>query len=56
MEFPGSPVVRTPHFHGRGGLSLIPGWGTRVPQAVKLSIHIYIYKQYMFIREKKIRK
>ena len=30
-EFPGSPVVRTPHFHCQGW-GLIPGWGTKIPQ------------------------
>ena len=31
-EFPHSPVVRTWHFHFHG-LSSIPGWGTKIPQA-----------------------
>ena len=31
-EFPGSPVVRTQHFHCQG-LGSISGWGTKVPQA-----------------------
>ena len=31
-EFPGRPLVRTPHFHCRGH-RLIPGWGTLVPHA-----------------------
>ena len=31
-EFPGRPLVRTPHFHCRGH-RLIPGWGTKIPHA-----------------------
>ena len=31
-EFPGSPVVKTQHFHCRGPGS-IPGLGTKIPQA-----------------------
>ena len=31
-EFPGSPVVRTWHFHCQG-LGLIPGQGTKILQA-----------------------
>ena len=31
-EFPGSPVVRTRHFHCCG-LGSIPGWGTKILQA-----------------------
>ena len=35
-EFLGGPVVRTQCFHGVGwgwgGLSSIPGWGTKIPQ------------------------
>ena len=31
-DFPGGPVVRTPHFHSQG-LGLICGWGTETPQA-----------------------
>ena len=31
-EFPGSPVVRNPCFHGKGKGS-IPGWGTRILHA-----------------------
>ena len=34
-EFPGSPVVRTQHFHCQG-LSLIPDRGTKSPLAAKL--------------------
>ena len=33
-EFPGGPVVRTPCFHYRG-TGLTPGWGTKIPQAVR---------------------
>ena len=35
-EFPGGPVVRTPHFHCRtvGDTGLIPGQGTKIPHAV----------------------
>ena len=33
-EFPGGPVIRTQHFHCRGP-GLIPGWGTKIPQAVR---------------------
>ena len=32
-EFPDGPVVRTQHFHCCD-LGSIPGWGTKVPQAV----------------------
>ena len=32
-EFPGSPVVRTQHFHC-WSLGSIPGWGTKIPQAI----------------------
>ena len=31
QEFPGSPVVRTQHFHCRGPVS-IPGQGSKIPQ------------------------
>ena len=31
-DFPGGPVVKTPHFQCRG-YALIPGWGTKVPHA-----------------------
>ena len=31
-EFPGSPVVRSPL---QGGMGLIPGWGTKIPQAMQ---------------------
>ena len=30
-QFPGSPVVRTPHFHYYG---LVPSWGTKILQAM----------------------
>ena len=33
-EFPGGPVVRTQRFNCRG-LGSIPGWGTKIPQAVQ---------------------
>ena len=33
-EFPGGPVVRTLHFHCQG-LGSIPGWGTKILQALK---------------------
>ena len=33
-EFPGGPVVRTLHFHCCGP-GLIPGWGTKIPQATQ---------------------
>ena len=33
MEFPDVPVLRTRCFHCRG-LGSIPGWGTRIPQAM----------------------
>ena len=33
-EFPGGPVVRTLHFHCRGP-GFNPGWGTKIPQAVR---------------------
>ena len=32
--FPGSPVVKTPHFHSRGTGS-IPVQGTRIPQTTQ---------------------
>ena len=32
-DFPGGPVIKNPHFHGRGKGS-IPGRGTKIPQAV----------------------
>ena len=35
-KIPGGPVVRTPHFHFPG-LGLIPGQGTKIPQAVQPS-------------------
>ena len=35
-EFPGSPVVGTPCFHCQG-LGLIPGRGTKIPQAALCS-------------------
>ena len=35
-EFPGGPVVRTPHFHCRGPGS-IPGQGTKILQATRHS-------------------
>ena len=31
-EFPGSPAVRTRHFHCQDP-GQIPGWGTKIPQA-----------------------
>ena len=31
-EFPGSPEVKTPHFH-YCGLGLTPGWGAKILQA-----------------------
>ena len=34
-EFPGGPVVRTRCFHF-WGLGSIPGWGTKILQAVRL--------------------
>ena len=33
-EFPGSPVVRTPHFHCQGAGSIL-GQGTKIPQAAQ---------------------
>ena len=33
-DFPGGPVVKTPHFHCRGTGS-IPGWGTKIPRGLK---------------------
>ena len=33
-EIPGSPVVRTSHFHCRGSGS-IPGWGAKIPSRQK---------------------
>ena len=33
-EFPGSPVVRTQHFHHWGDLGSIPGQETKIPQAM----------------------
>ena len=33
-EFPGSPVVRTRHFHCKGPGS-IPDWETKIPQAAQ---------------------
>ena len=33
-EFPGGPVLRTPHFHCQGPGS-IPGQGTKIPQAAQ---------------------
>ena len=35
-EFPGSPVVRTRHFHCLGWSS-VPGQGTKIPQAIQHS-------------------
>ena len=32
-DFPGSPVVKTPHFTA-GGTGSIPGQGTKIPHAV----------------------
>ena len=32
-DFPGSPVVKTLSFYC-GGLSLIPGWGTKIPHVL----------------------
>ena len=34
QEFPGSPMARAQHFHCCG-LGSIPGWGTKIPQAVQ---------------------
>ena len=45
-EFPGSPVVRTRHFHCWGPGS-IPGWGTKIPQAAQSG-----QKKKMFIDER----
>ena len=33
-EFPGGPVVKTPHFQGKG-TEVIPGWETKIPYAVQ---------------------
>ena len=33
-DFPGGPVVKTPHFHCRG-MGSIPGWGTNIPHIKK---------------------
>ena len=33
QEFPGGQVVRTQRFH-RHGLGSVPGWGTKILQAV----------------------
>ena len=38
--FPGSPVVKTPHFHSRGTGS-IPVQGTRIPQTTQ-KIHLLL--------------
>ena len=31
-NFPGGPVIKTPHFQCRG-MGSIPGWGTKIPRA-----------------------
>ena len=36
-EFPGGPVVGTPHFHAEGPPSISAGWGTSIPQAEQQS-------------------
>ena len=35
-EFPGGPVVKTPPSNA-GGLGSIPGWGTKIPHAIRCS-------------------
>ena len=40
-ESPGSPVVRTQHFHYWGPGS-IPGWGAKIPQATQADQYIYM--------------
>ena len=32
-DFPAGSVVKTPRFHCRGGVGLIPGRGTKIPRA-----------------------
>ena len=34
QDFPGGPVVKTPHFQGRG-MGSIPGQGTKIPHAMQ---------------------
>ena len=34
-DFPGNPVVKTPHFQCRG-MGSIPGWGTKISHAVRV--------------------
>ena len=51
MEFPGSPVVRTWHFHCQG-LGSIPNQGTKTLQAAQLGQK----KKIFFFNLKKIKK
>ena len=34
MDFPGDPVVKTPHSTA-SGVGSIPGWGTKIPHATQ---------------------
>ena len=43
VDFPGSPMVKTPYFHYRG-TSLIPGQGTKIPHATQHGHKIGINK------------
>ena len=51
MEFPSGPVAKTWHFHC-GGLGSIPGWGTKILQAVWHSQKVIIVKK-IKLKEKK---
>ena len=59
-EFPGTPVVWTPHFHLRGGLGLIPGWGLRSDKlrsmAEKKTIQSWPLPQTPWIRDSRIKQ
>ena len=37
VDYPGSPVVKTPHFQCRFGMGSMPGQGTKIPHAMQHS-------------------